>query len=73
MSFDKPPAGHDLPPALEESVPEEIFKSEVRAWAERIGVRPNTITLRPMTHKWASCSSKGNLTFDVYLLRQPAW
>jgi hypothetical protein len=26
-----------LPPALEESIPEEIFKSEVRSSAERIG------------------------------------
>jgi predicted metal-dependent hydrolase len=61
-----------LPPSLEYSIPEEIFKSEVRAWAERIGVQPKTITLRPMKRKWASCSSKGNLSFDTDLLRQPA-
>jgi len=28
--------------------------------------------MRPMKRKWASCSSKGNLTFDIELLRQPA-
>jgi predicted metal-dependent hydrolase len=50
---------------LEESVPEEIFKAEVRSWASSIGVEPHTITLRPMKRKWASCSSKGNLTFDT--------
>jgi predicted metal-dependent hydrolase len=61
-----------LPPPLEESIPIEVFKSEVRAWAERIGVEPQTITVRPMKRKWASCSSKGNLTFDTDLLRQPA-
>lgn len=61
-----------LPPPLEQSIPEEIFKSEVRTWAERIGVEPNLIILRSMKHKWASCSSKGNLTFDYDLLRQPA-
>jgi predicted metal-dependent hydrolase len=61
-----------LPPPLEESIPQEIFKAEVRTWAERIGVQPKAITLRPMKRKWASCSSKGNLTFDTGLLRQPA-
>ena len=68
MSLDK----KDLPPPLEESIPEEVFKSEVRAWARRMSVEPQVITLRPMKRKWASCSSKGNLTFDTDLLRQPA-
>ena len=68
MSIDK----KDLPPPLEESIPEEVFKSEVHAWARRMSVEPQVITLRPMKRKWASCSSKGNLTFDTDLLRQPA-
>jgi predicted metal-dependent hydrolase len=72
MSLDKPQNKDGLPPALEASVPEEIFKAEVRNWAERIGVEPKAITLRPMKRKWASCSSKGNLTFDTDLLRQTA-
>jgi len=62
----------NLPPSLESSVPKEIFKSEVRSWAEKIGVQFNSITVRPMTKKWASCSSKGNLTFDTDLLKKPA-
>ncbi len=57
---------------LEESVPAELFKAEVRAWARRIGVEPREIHIRPMRRKWASCSSKGRLTFDVDLLQQPA-
>ncbi|HLE72853.1 MAG TPA: M48 family metallopeptidase [Anaerolineales bacterium] len=61
-----------FPPPLEDSIPVEVFKSEVRAWAERIGVEPQSIIVRPMKRKWASCSSKGNLTFDTDLLRQPA-
>jgi predicted metal-dependent hydrolase len=72
MSLDKPQSKDGLAPPLEESVPEEVFKSEVRSWAERIGVEPKVITLRPMKRKWASCSTKGNLTFDTDLLRQPA-
>ena len=63
---------HGLPPSLESSVPKEIFKSEVRSWAQKIGVEFNSITILSMTKKWANCSSKGNLTFEVDLLVQPA-
>jgi len=61
-----------LPAPLENSIPLEVFKSEVAAWAKRIGVEPHSIVVRPMKRKWASCSSKGNLSFDIALLRQPA-
>jgi len=57
---------------LEEAVPVELFKAEVRAWARRIGVEPREIRIRPMKRKWASCSSAGRLTFDKELLRRPA-
>ncbi|MGC8893204.1 MAG: M48 family metallopeptidase [Candidatus Saccharicenans sp.] len=57
---------------LEEAVPADIFKAEVLAWAKKIKVRPTEIHIRPMKRKWASCSSKGRLTFDTELLKQPA-
>jgi len=57
---------------LEESVPVDLFKAEVQAWAQRLEVTPHEIHLRPMKRKWASCSSRGRLTFDTELLRQPA-
>ncbi|WP_084584772.1 M48 family metallopeptidase [Thermus tengchongensis] len=57
---------------LEDLVPAEIFKAEVRAWARRIGVEPREIHIRPMKRKWGSCSSRGRLTFNRELLRQPA-
>ena len=47
--------------------PEE-FKADVRVWAEELGVEPREIHMRKMTRKWASCSSKGRLTFDTSLL-----
>jgi predicted metal-dependent hydrolase len=72
MSDIKIPPNRNLPHPLEESIPEEIFKAEVRAWAKRIGVEPKSITLRPMKRKWGSCSSRGNLSFDTALLSQPA-
>jgi predicted metal-dependent hydrolase len=57
---------------LERTVPVEVFKAEVRRWADRIGVEANEIHVRDMTRKWASCSSRGRLTFDIDLLREPA-
>lgn len=57
---------------LEEIVPAEIFRAEVRTWARRLGVEPKEIRLRPMKRKWGSCSTSGRLTFNVELLRQPA-
>jgi len=49
----------------------EIFKAEVRRWAQRIGVEVKEIHLRPMRRKWASASRRGRLTFNVELLHQP--
>ncbi len=61
-----------LPPALEEVVGAAVFRAEVEAWAKRIAVHPKEIRLRPMMRKWASCSTKGRVTFNTDLLRQPA-
>jgi predicted metal-dependent hydrolase len=47
-------------------------KISSQAWARKIGVEPKEIHLRPMKRKWASCSTKGRLTFDTGLLSQPA-
>ncbi len=58
--------------ALEKTVPTEVFKSEVNVWAKKIGVEPKEVHLRPMKKKWASCSSKGRLTFNTDLLEEPA-
>jgi len=68
MSEDKPAAWFPL----EELIPREVLLAEVRVWARRIGVQPKEIRIRPMKRKWASCSSKGNLTFNSELLGQPA-
>ncbi|GEA18931.1 metal-dependent hydrolase [Moorella sp. E306M] len=57
---------------LEEAIPEAVFRAEVTTWAKRIGVEPKEIHIRVMKRKWASCSSKGRLTFDPELLKQPA-
>lgn len=57
---------------LEDIIPSQVFKSEVMAWAKRIGVEPKEIRLRQLKSKWASCSSNGRLTFNSEILSQPA-
>jgi len=47
------------------------FKQRVLAWAKIINVEPKEIHIRKMTKKWASCSSKGRLSFSKDLLDQP--
>jgi hypothetical protein len=49
----------------------EQFRAEVREWAARMAVEPREIRVRPMTRKWASCSSGGRLTFSDALLGEP--
>jgi predicted metal-dependent hydrolase len=44
------------------------FKTTVREYAKKIGVKVNTLALRPMSNKWASCSTDGNLNFNQELL-----
>jgi predicted metal-dependent hydrolase len=46
----------------------EQFKADVWAWAEEIGVSPKEVHMRPMRRKWASCSSRGRVSFDPALL-----
>src|SRR3954452_22300990 len=54
---------------MSDATANQEFKDRVRAWAEKLDVRVNVITLRPMSNKWASCSTAGNLTFNTELLQ----
>lgn len=49
----------------------EEFKKSVLEWAEKVGARPREIHIRTLKRKWASCSSKGRLTFALSLLNEP--
>ncbi len=53
-------------------MPLEVFKAEVNAWAKKIEVEAREVHVRPMSKKWASCSSKGRLTFNTALLEESA-
>lgn len=44
------------------------FKEEVYLYAAKIKVKVKQITLRPMSRKWASCSTNGYFNFNIELL-----
>lgn len=46
------------------------FKKEVLDWGDQVGAQPKEIHVRKMNKKWASCSSKGRLTFSYELLNK---
>ncbi len=46
----------------------EEFKARVREWAGKLEVRVQSLAVRPMKSKWASCSTNGNLNFNAQLL-----
>ncbi|HEX7773342.1 MAG TPA: M48 family metallopeptidase [Pyrinomonadaceae bacterium] len=50
------------------SLSKEEFKSRVRKWALKLDVKVESITVRPMSNKWASCSTAGKLNFNAELL-----
>lgn len=49
----------------------EEFKSRILEWAKKLEVDAHSIYIRPMTRKWASCSTKGTLSFNDELLEMP--
>jgi len=57
---------------LEDAVSRDLLRTEVEAWARRIGVEPREVHSRAMTRKWGSCSTSGRVTFNVELLAHPA-
>ena len=46
----------------------EAFKAAVLEWAAKLDVKAHSIYVRPMRHKWASCSTAGTLSFNDELL-----
>jgi predicted metal-dependent hydrolase len=53
---------------MPKSIPRDEFKARVYEWADKLGIRVRSLTVRPMNRKWASCSTAGNLQFSTDLL-----
>lgn len=64
---------HSFAPAAPLSAPltPEALKDEVRSWSERLDVAPKEVRIAEMSRKWASCSTRGRVTFASDLLAQP--
>jgi len=48
----------------------EEFIERVEKWSAKIGVEYKEIQFRQMKRKWASCSTRGRLTFDPDILEK---
>jgi predicted metal-dependent hydrolase len=48
------------------------FRARIERWSARLKVRPTQIRVQAMSRKWASCSSRGRITFCRDLMKQPA-
>jgi len=46
----------------------QLFKAQVRRWADKLDVEVVWLGVRPMRNKWASCSTNGHLNFNADLL-----
>ena len=44
------------------------FKARVHHWANKLDVDVVWLGVRPMSNKWASCSTNGHLNFNTELL-----
>jgi predicted metal-dependent hydrolase len=44
------------------------FKAHVLEWAAKLDVKVRALYVRPMSNKWASCSTAGTLSFNAELL-----
>lgn len=44
------------------------FKEEVYLYANKVGVKVKQVSIRPMSKKWASCSTHGYFSFNLELL-----
>jgi predicted metal-dependent hydrolase len=44
------------------------FKACVLDYADKMDIKVKSLVLRPMSNKWASCSTDGNLNFNKELL-----
>ena len=49
----------------------EVISKRVEYYAPIVGVDYGKITIRNQKTRWGSCSSKGNLNFNVSLMRAP--
>jgi len=50
----------------------EKFRARILEWAAKLDVEAKAIYIRPMSRKWASCSTAGTLSFNDELITMAA-
>lgn len=46
------------------------LKKEIKNWADKIKVKPGQVRIQRMKNKWASCSTRGWVSFNTDLLKE---
>lgn len=49
----------------------KIVPPLVEKWSAVMGLKPKSVTFRKARSRWGSCSSKGGLSFNIYLAKLP--
>jgi hypothetical protein len=65
------PAG-ETPEGAVADTAKRRFKARTLEWAAKLNVDVRSIAVRPLTTKWASCSTTGRLTFDSRVPELPS-
>jgi len=47
------------------------LKAGINWWSKKLDIRPAQIRVQPMKRKWASCSTKGWISFNTALIDKP--
>lgn len=50
---------------------ETLLRDRVAHWAERSGLRPESVMIRAQKKRWASCDSQGNLRLNWRIIQAP--
>ena len=53
---------------MDKPAAKKAFKDRVHYWAKKLDVNVVWLGVRPMSNKWASCSTSGHLNFNADLL-----
>jgi predicted metal-dependent hydrolase len=54
-----------------ETMTVEEFRQLINEWVEKLQIKPEKVQIRRMKSKWASCSSRKNVSFNSLLMGMP--
>ena len=51
----------------------KILLQRIELLSQRMNLRPSSVSFRPMNTRWGSCSSRGKIALNSYLIKAPTW